>query len=215
MEPVMIQEKVQRIKRILLFSSISLLLISLVGFVWLHVLLKNRLAADGTRQSLPVYNRLPQFLLVESSGRPVGLKDLQGKVWIADFFFTTCPGPCPRMSARMAELQKALSGQEAVRFVSITVDPANDTPQILAEYADRFQARKDRWFFLTGEKSLIHHLAKDGFLVGGVEDVMLHTTRFMLVDQQGQLRGYYDSGDNDSLKQLLADVRTLLKEKSA
>ena len=211
----MTQEKVQRLKKVLLFSSFSLLLISLAGFVWLHVLLRNRLTVDGVRQTLPVYNRLPEFSLVECNGMPMGLNDLRGKVWIADFFFTTCPGPCPRMSARMAELQKALSGQEAVRLVSITVDPANDTSQILTQYAQRFQARKDRWFFLTGEKSSIHHLARDGFLVGGVEDVMLHTTRFMLVDQQGQLRGYYDSGDEDSLKQLLADVRTLLKEKAA
>ena len=211
----MTQEKVQRLKKVLLFSSFSLLLISLAGFVWLHVLLKNRLTVDGVRQTLPVYSRLPQFSLVECNGRPMGLNDLRGKVWIADFFFTTCPGPCPRMSARMAELQKDLSGQEAVRLVSITVDPANDTSHILAQYAERFQARKDRWFFLTGEKSSIHHLARDGFLVGGVEDVMLHTTRFMLVDRQGQLRGYYDSGDEDSLRQLLADVRTLLKEKAA
>ena len=211
----MTQEKVQRLKKVLLFSSFSLLLISLAGFVWLHVLLKNRLTVDGVRQTLPVYNRLPEFSLVECNGMPMGLNDLRGKVWIADFFFTTCPGPCPRMSARMAELQKALSGQDAVRLVSITVDPANDTSPVLAQYAQRFQARKDRWFFLTGEKSSIHHLAREGFLVGGVEDVMLHTTRFMLVDQQGQLRGYYDSGDEDSLKQLLADVRTLLKEKAA
>jgi protein SCO1 len=210
----MIQEKVQRLKRVLLFASISLLLISLVGFVWLHVLLKNRLTAEGSRHALPVYSRLPNFSLTESRGRPVGLIDLQGKVWIADFFFTTCPGPCPRMSARMAELQKSLSNHEAARLVSITVDPDNDTPQVLTQYAERFHARKERWFFLTGEKSAIHHLAKDGFLVGGVEDVMLHTTRFMLVDQQGQLRGYYDSGDEESLKQLLADAEILLRERT-
>jgi protein SCO1 len=210
----MIQEREQRLKRVVLLFSISLLLISLVGFVWLHVLLKNRLSAEGTRHTLPVYSRLPNFLLTESSGRPMGLIDLQGKVWIADFFFTTCPGPCPRMSARMAELQRALSNHEAARLVSITVDPDNDTPQALIQYAERFQARKDRWFFLTGEKSAIHHLAKDGFLVGGVEDVMLHTTRFMLVDRQGQLRGYYDSSDQESLKQLLTDAEILLKERT-
>jgi protein SCO1/2 len=207
----MTPDKLLHLKKALLILSICLLLVSLAGFVWLHVLLKQRVTAREDR--LPVFNQIPQFTLVERSGRPFGLDDLKEKVWVADFFFSTCPGPCPRMNARMAELQQALSGERDARLVSITVDPETDSPAVLADYANRFHATKDRWYFLTGEKSVIRHLAKDGFMVGGAEDALLHTTRFMLVDRQGRLRGYYDSSDNESLRKLLADVQRLLSEK--
>jgi protein SCO1/2 len=137
---------------------------------------------------------------------------MRGKVWIADFFFTTCPGPCPQMSARMADLQRSLADNPEIRLVSITVDPSTDTQAVLSDYATRFHAHSERWYFLTGNKSEIHRLAKVGFLVGGVDDVLLHSTRFMLVDRMGRLRGYYDSTDQESLAELLADAHLLLKE---
>jgi protein SCO1/2 len=199
-----------RARRLWLALGMSLLIFSLAGFVWLYLKLKAVVSTSPNVSSLPVYTQLPDFSLTERSSRPLGLKNLLGKVWIADFIFTTCPGPCPRMSGRMAELQRSLSDQADVRLVSITVDPTTDTPQVLAEYANRFQA-SDRWFFLTGEKEAIHHLAKDGFLVGGVKDVMTHSTRFILVDRQGKIRGYYDSEGEESLKKLLKDVRWLLR----
>ena len=208
----MIPELSQRLKRMLLISSICLLLVSLAGFVWLHILLKQRITADTSQLPLPIYSYLPSFVLTEKSGKPLSLEDLRGKVWIADFFFTTCPGPCPRMSARMAELQRSLAGNADTRLVSITVDPSTDTPAVLSDYANRYHADSTRWYFLTGEKSDIHRLAKDGFMVGGVEDILLHTTRFMLVDRMGRLRGYYDSSDEESLRKLVADAHSLLKE---
>ena len=209
----MTRDKLLHLKKALLVLSICLLLVSLAGFIWLHVLLKQRVTAGEER--LPVYNQIPQFSLVERSGRPFGLDDLKEKVWVADFFFSTCPGPCPRMNARMAELQQALSGESDVRLVSITVDPDTDSPAVLADYANRFHASEGRWYFLTGAKSVIRHLAKDGFMVGGAEDAMLHTTRFMLVDRQGRLRGYYDSSEDESLRKLLTDIQRLLSDKGA
>jgi protein SCO1/2 len=209
----MTPDKLLHLKKALLILSICLLLVSLAGFVWLHVLLKQRVTAREDR--LPVFNQIPQFTLVERSGRPFGLDDLKEKVWVADFFFSTCPGPCPRMNARMAELQQALSGERDVRLVSITVDPDTDSPAVLADYAKRFHASDGRWYFLTGAKSVIHYLAKDGFMVGGAEDAMLHTTRFMLVDRQGRLRGYYDSSEDEGLKKLLTDIQQLLSDKGA
>jgi protein SCO1/2 len=209
----MTRDKLPDLKKALLILSICLLLVSLAGFVWLHVLLKQKVKAVENR--LPVYSQIPEFTLVERSGRPFGLNDLREKVWVADFFFSTCPGPCPRMNARMGELQQALSGENDARLVSITVDPETDSSTVLADYANRFHALKDRWYFLTGEKSVIRHLAKDGFMVGGGEDASLHTTRFMLVDRQGRLRGYYDSSDDDSLRRLLTDVQRLLSKKGA
>ncbi len=208
----MISKSSHRLRRVLLVSSICLLLVSLAGFVWLHLLLKQRISANSRQEVLPIYGYLPSFVLTEKNGRPLSLNDMRGKVWVADFFFTTCPGPCPRMSARMADLQRSLANYPETRLVSITVDPSNDTPAVLSDYAIRFHAQSDRWYFLTGDKSDIHRLAKEGFLVGGVDDVLLHSTRFMLVDRIGRLRGYYDSSDEESLGKLLADVHLLLKE---
>ena len=129
----------------------------------------------------------------------MGLDDLKGSVWIADFIFTRCPGPCPLMSSRMAKLQETFREEASLKLVSITVDPEYDTSQVLSEYANLFQAREGRWFFLTGEKSRIHELAQSGFLVGGVQDVTVHSTRFILVDRKGRVRGYYDSQDDEDI----------------
>lgn len=199
--------------KLLLALSISLMLISLGGLLWLDQRLTGK-SALGTF-SLPVLAQLPDFRLIERNGQPLGLADLRGKVWIADFIFTRCPGPCPRMSSLMAALQRDLRSEEALRLVSISVDPEFDTPEVLAKYADRYEADEARWFFLTGDKTAIHQLAKSGFLVGGMDDVTLHTTRFVLIDRQGRVRGYYSSSDEEDLRKLGTDARVLLRETGA
>jgi len=200
-------------RRLLLAISISLMLISLGGLLWLNLRLTGKGFFGAT--PLPVLTQLPDFRLVECSGQTLGLADLRGKVWIADFIFTRCPGPCPRMSSRMASLQTNLSSDAGLRLVSISVDPEFDTQEVLAKYAARYRAVKGRWFFLTGDKTAIHQLAKSGFLVGGVDDVTLHTTRFVLVDRQGRVRGYYSSSDDGELRKLQTDARALLRETGA
>jgi protein SCO1 len=197
-------------RRLLLAVSISLMLISLGGLLWLNL----RLTGKGFfgAAPLPVLTQLPDFRLVECSGQTLGLADLRGKVWIADFIFTRCLGPCPRMSSRMASLQSNLSSDAGLRLVSISVDPEFDTREVLERYAAQYRAVEGRWFFLTGDKTAIHQLAKSGFLVGGVDDVTLHTTRFVLVDRQGRVRGYYSSSDDDELRKLQNDARALLRE---
>lgn len=202
-----------RLRRLLLAASVSLMLISLGGLFWLNQRLTGKIVF-GTAP-LPVLARLPDFRLTERSGQQLGLADLKGKVWIADFIFTRCPGPCPRMSSRMADLQRDLRSEEALRLVSISVDPEFDTREVLVKYADRYEADEGRWFFLTGDKTAIHQLAKSGFLVGGVDDVTLHTTRFVLIDRQGRVRGYYSSSDEEDLRKLGTDARVLLRETGA
>ena len=197
-------------RRLLLAASISLMLFSLAGLLWLNLRLTGR-SFFGTTP-LPVLAQLPDFRLLERSGKTLGLADLKGKVWIADFIFTRCPGPCPRMSSRMASLQHNLRREDGLRLVSISVDPEFDTREVLAKYAGQYQAEEGRWFFLTGDKTAIHHLAKSGFLVGGVDDVMLHTTRFVLIDRHGRVRGYYNSSDEEDLRKLGNDTRALLRE---
>ena len=99
--------------------------------------------------------------------------------------------------------------------MSISVDPEFDTQEVLAKYAARYQAEAGRWFFLTGDQKAIHHLAKSGFLVGGVDDVTLHTTRFVLIDRQGRVRGYYSSSDEEDLRKFGKDAKALLRETEA
>jgi protein SCO1 len=200
-------------RRLLLAASICLMLFSLGGVFWLNLRLTGRSFWGAT--SLPVLAQLPDFRLLERSGKTLGLADLKGKVWIGDFIFTRCPGPCPRMSSRMASLQRDMRGEDGLRLVSISVDPEFDTQEVLARYAAQYQAEAGRWFFLTGDQKEIHHLAKSGFLVGGVDDVTLHTTRFVLIDRQGRVRGYYSSSDEKDLRKLRNDARALLRETEA
>jgi protein SCO1 len=127
--------------------------------------------SDTSLEKLDQYGQVPDFTLVERSGRPVTLADLIGKVWVADFIYTECPDPnmCPLQSAHMARLQADWAGEPDVRLVSISVDPEHDTPEVLSEYAARFQADPERWLFLTGAKDSIYRLALEGFHLGVVD----------------------------------------------
>jgi protein SCO1/2 len=172
---------------------------------------------NGQSSELQKLFALPEFSLTERNGKPVTLADLKGKIWIADFIYTTCPGPCPLLSSRFSELQKELAFAPDVRFVSISSDPDNDTPEVLRAYADRFHAT-GRWLFLTGQKDQIQALANQGFKLSVVErpgspEPIIHSTRFALVDRQGFVRGYYDGLDPEAAERLVADVRKLLGER--
>lgn len=203
--------KNQMIRKIMLSTGVLLLLGSLLGLFWLNYKLR-LIREQSVSPALPVLVQLPSFSLMERSRKPLGLEDLKGSVWIADFIFTRCPGPCPLMSSRMAKLQETFNQEAGLKLVSITVDPEYDTSQVLSEYADLFQAKPDGWFFLTGEKSRIHQLAQSGFLVGDVQDVAVHSTRFILVDRKGRVRGYYASQDDEDILKLIHDTRILLRE---
>lgn len=168
-------------------------------------------------QELPRYWALPDFTLTERSGRTVTLSDLRGKVWVADFIYTTCPGPCPLLSGSFSSLQKEVAFAPDVRLVSISTDPGHDTPEVLAAYARRFQAG-DRWLFLTGDKTQIYTLANQGFRLSVAEDrsasePITHSTKFALVDRQGFVRAFYDGTGAESNRKLVEDIRKLLGER--
>lgn len=167
---------------------------------------------------LAEHGAVPDFALTERSGKPFRLADLHGKVWIADFIFTYCAGPCPLMTTRMSKLQQPLKDFNDVRLVSFTVDPKRDTPEVLAKYADNYEASRDRWFFLTGEQAAIYSLATNGFHLPVIENAgggsqPEHSTRFVLVDRQARIRGYYDGTSEEALDKLLQDAGHLLREK--
>jgi cytochrome oxidase Cu insertion factor (SCO1/SenC/PrrC family) len=161
---------------------------------------------------------VPEFALVSQNGDSVHLQDLRGQVWVADFFFTHCASTCPMMSARFESLAQQID-PERVRLVSFSVDPERDTPERLAEYAERFDVAPGRWLFLTGDKPQIRALVRDGFHLGVSEpspedlaagaEAVLHSTRFVLVDPEGRIRGYYDGDDDDAMEQLGHDVAQL------
>ena len=166
---------------------------------------------------LPVFNTVPDFQLTGRDGKPVTLADLKGRVWIADFFYASCPGPCPVISARLGNLQgDALKGDD-VRFVSISTQPEMDTPEALRQYAQKFHA-SDKWLFLTGDKEQIYNLANKGFLLTAVEqnnskeNPVIHSTKLALVDKAGKIRGYYDGADGTNTEQILHDIKVLSRE---
>src|SRR5205085_1653089 len=159
------------------------------------------------RREFPSYGEVPAFRLTNQEGKSFGSTNLAGKIWIADFIYSTCPGPCPMISSRMSEMQKPLEKTD-VHFVSFTVDPDKDTPQMLHKYADRLHAQPGRWDFLTGPKSMIYDLSVGGFKLAAAEHEgdkgePLHSTRMVLIDRRGQIRGYYDATAADAITKLL------------
>lgn len=187
------------------------------------IAIQRSLAAAITDAPLPVMFSLPAFSLTERFGQTVTLDTLKGSVWIADFVFTTCPGPCPMMTRQMANLQSDLADAPGVRLLTITVDPKTDTPQRLQEYAKQFRAVPDKWLFLTGDREAIFDLSTRGFRLAAIVDgeaaaesdhPILHSTRFVLVDRQGQIRGYYDGTSGAEVKKLEADARRLAAGKA-
>jgi len=159
-----------------------------------------------------VLGSVAPFELTAQTGQPFDSRVLDGKIWVADFFFTSCNGPCPRMSAQMRQIQDRLRDAPDVRFVSVTVDPERDNPEVLAAYAKRQGARDGVWHFLTGEKEKLNDLYRYQFKLGYVDGSLEHSTRFVLVDRTGRIRGYYGSFDDDMVTKVVADARRLVAE---
>lgn len=193
----------------------TLILIPLLTAAGLFFLRQAQVAHLASH-SLPKDGIVPPFQLIDQNGQPFGSQQLRGKIWIADFIYTTCPGPCPMISSRMSELQKPLENTD-VHLVSITVDPEHDTPTVLRGYAGKLEARAGRWDFLTGPRPAIYALSRDGFKLGvndgtGEAGVPVHSTRLVLVDRHATIRGYYDATAPDAVTRLLADANHLLRE---
>ena len=169
---------------------------------------------------LPALGLVPAFALTERSGRTVSAAELAGQPWVADFIFTRCAGICPVLSARMAELQRSLQSEGlTARLVSFSVDPNRDTPEILREYAGRYRADADQWWFLTGERDTLYRLIGEGFHLNVAErsaeeaqgsgELITHSDRFVLVDGALQIRGYYHGTEPETVAKLLHDLATL------
>ena len=156
------------------------------------------LMACARPKPLPIYGEVPDFELTAQMGNQLSRKDLQGKVWVADFIYTTCTGPCPLMTQKMRSIQAA---QPEIRLVSFSVDPEHDTPATLATYAAASRA-KSNWYFLTGDPKTLQMLSREAFKLSDLG--LTHSTRFVLVDENSRIRGYYTD-----FPELIADIRRL------
>ena len=159
---------------------------------------------------LPKLGSIPSFEFTDSDGNLISQEELSGKIWVADFIFTTCTMACPVMTGNMNLIHKAFKNNDKVRIVSISVYPEYDTPEILKEYASRYNANTNRWHFLTGPEENVKHVIKNGFKMGDYEDIIFHSEKFALVDQNGNIRGYYNGIKTDDIKTLKKDIRVLL-----
>jgi protein SCO1 len=159
---------------------------------------------------LAEYNTINEFSLIDTSGDVFSSNILDNNVTIVNFFFTSCQGPCPLLTANMANIEKYFRSHENVRLVSITVDPLTDTPQVLKEYANKFGADETKWHFLTGELEDIKDIAVNSFKVAVTEDANIHSTKIILLDKKGVIRGYYTGIDAKEVANLKKDVRQLL-----
>ncbi len=158
---------------------------------------------------LPVLGEAPEFELTDSRNETFTRDNVAGDIWVASFFFTTCQDPCPELTAQKARLHREFSGADGVRFVSISVNPEHDTPEVLAAYAEAYEADTSIWHFLTGPIERIHELAVEGFHLGSMDHPVFHSTRFVLVDPANKVRGYYDGTDNEAMAQLRRDITRL------
>ena len=179
------------------------------------------LPARSPSPSPPVLLRLPPFAFADQSGAPFGSAQLQDKVWVADFIFTRCQGICPVLSGRMADLLRDLEQQGLTDTVAVSfsVDPEHDDPATLRAYAERFGADPERWLFLTGDLPTIENLVRHGFQLSmaalpeeqrrTAPEPITHSDRFVLVDAQLRIRGYYHGSDDESLANLTRDLAAL------
>jgi protein SCO1/2 len=194
------------------FEAPALRLLSVAAVLGLMVAgCTKRTAAD-----VPVLGQLPEFSLVDQDKQAFGRESMEGNLWVSAFVFTHCRSTCPRLTAHMKGLQSRLSDVPSAHFVSVSVDPRNDTPEVIKAYMTKNDLDETNWRFVTGDEDAIRHVVVDGFRVGlgdedskaaGADDIM-HSNSFVLVDDKAQVRGYYRA-NNDGIGDLERDLRAL------
>lgn len=166
----------------------------------------------ATPADLPEIKLAPSFSSVNYDGRTITDRDLDGKVYIVYFFFTSCGGPCPVMNSKANVLQAEYAKEADFRIVGFSVDPDNDSVERLSRYAERYHAKPGVWSMLRNDKATVSGLASEGFLMGDADVPAMHSTRFALVDRTGMIRGYYDGMDDAKVDELRAAIDFLLGE---
>jgi protein SCO1/2 len=168
-----------------------------------------------------VFQTIPSFSLTDESGKTFSAKNLQGKIYVTSFFFTRCGTICPKITTQLSRVQDTFLGDPEVQLLSISVDPKFDQPEKLAQYAKRFDANKNQWHFLTGEKKMIYPLVLKGFhvpladaseydaAIKNPDETFIHSERLVLVDKEGIIRGFYDGTNKKEVDRLLLEIKIL------
>ncbi len=182
------------------------------GIQKVDTLLKSGMYSKDT-----IYHSVQNFSFVNQEGKTITQSDLDGSVYVTDFFFTTCQSICPIMSTEMEKIASAFKGNPAVKILSHTVNPEYDSVPVLAEYARLHHADAKQWMFVTGDKKELYNIARTGYYLnaeqgdGGPDD-FIHTQNFALIDKEKHIRGYYDGTKSEEVEQLILDIGLLLKE---
>lgn len=165
-----------------------------------------------------IYHTITPFKFTNQDNQTVSDKGLEGKIYIADFFFTRCGSICPKMTSQLTRVQEAFKDNEGINILSFSIDPEHDSVEVLKNYADQYKAKSGRWHLLTGDKHAIYHLGEKGFKIPVGEEKekvtadYFHSSRLILVDRKGRIRGYYNGVSRDDVDKLILEVKVLLQE---
>lgn len=178
----------------------------------LPILGEPKVSAEGDT----VLYQIPPFAFVDQDSNLISEKDVEGKFYVADFFFTTCPSICPKMSAEMVRLHDAFMEEDQVLLLSYSIDPEHDTVAVLKDYATKLGVNTDKWHLLTGDQEEIFEVAFSYMVNAMVDETapggLLHSGAFVLVDQNRHVRGFYDGTISEEVDRLMQDLRRLIKE---
>lgn len=173
---------------------------------------------DGDDESLESFHKIPSFNLTNQLGETITEKTFEGKIYIADFFFTTCPGICPKMTANMKVLQDEFLNDDEILLLSHSVTPETDSVPILKQYAENKGVINSKWHLVTGDRKQIYDLGRQSYFaeedlgVDKTDEDFLHTENFVLIDQNRHIRGIYNGLNKTAVQQLIADVKTLQRK---
>lgn len=202
------------------------LVVPVLVFIFLKIYGKNHyslpvyFAQDSTQVSgkyqITSAHQIPNFSLVNQENKEVSLNDFKGNILVVDFFFTQCQSICPKMTSQLTRVQEEFKHDENLKILSFSVDPEADSPEVLKEYAKKFEADETKWSFITGKKDSIYNLAQKGFFLSAMEDSerpleFIHSEKLVLVDKNGWIRGYYDGTDKEEVDRLITEIK-ILKE---
>lgn len=211
------------------FFAIVLAVLSVIIIVVIYTILKpvrvlpvfepnsvNAELVDSTIQHVKKYHTIGDFELTNQNGKTITEEDYKDKIYVADFFFTTCQTICPVMTDHMVKIQEKLKNDQEVLLLSHTVTPEIDTVAQLKRYAKKKGVNDAKWNLVTGDKKQIYNLARKEYLAAKETDNpydLVHTENFVLVDKQKRIRGFYDGTDAEAIDELLEDIKVLKKEK--
>ncbi|MCF2443353.1 SCO family protein [Dyadobacter sp. CY345] len=172
---------------------------------------------DGKKTQVTEYPRIPDYTFVNHKNQPFTQKQMEGKIYVADFFFTTCPTICPVMKSNMLTVLEHFKGNSQVGILSHTIDPEHDTPDVLGKYADDLGLKGNMWQFVTGDREKIYDIGQKHYMVSAMADPdepggFIHSGAFILVDKNRYVRGIYDGTSKESTAKLIEDMAVLLEE---